>query len=313
MGEPIKAASFPSRFYTEAAILTSRWHPTGLLSGIENRHVRDCTAVLLENQRLFGGFYEEDQAFRDMAIKLTAKVFPQLLVNKIGTVQSLLGPAGLVYFLKYKYTAPKKATTQEDLDTLYMMDPNYNPDDLPKIELQVESEDVLAKTRKMKACLGENFDYTSDVDVDKLAQELINELNAEHLTDIYNNCGTVAVLDRAIWNGATQKEKDESLYIKLCEISSVIHRKTLRGGTTFFVMSQKQYDKYGSVIKSYNPSVCKIHVVENWSKGILMGYAGESYLDRGYAYCPYIPLSKTPVLRDPEIFFFHPEHFFEDQ
>lgn len=300
MGEPIKTG-FPSHYRTEAAILTSRWHPTGLLSGIENRHVREGTAVLLENQRLYGdAMIDSDKEFRDMSIKLVAKVFPQLLVHKIGSVQPMLGPHSMVYFLKYKYASPKKKPStcpfQQEADRWGLDVWGGHEDE----SYTLDSEDVCAITRRMKTFIGSEFDYTSDLAIDKLAGELINELNAEHLTDIYNNCGTVAVWDRASAIGDTQKAKDESFYIKLCELSSAIHRKTLRGGTTFFVMSRKHYDKYGAAVKTYNPSVCQIHVVDGWSKGILMGYAGESYLDRGYAYCPYISLSKTPVVRSEE-------------
>jgi hypothetical protein len=301
MGEPIKNTGFPSGFHTEAAILTSRWHPTGLLAGIENNHVRACTAVLLENQRLFSD--KEDKAFRDLAIKMIAKVFPQLLVHKIGSVQPLFGPAGLLYYLKFKYTSKKKLpqTEYEKEAVLKGLDiwggHDEHEHELPQVNLVVESEDVCAKTRKLKTYLGDDFDYTSDVAVYKLAGDLINELNNEHLTDIYNNCGTVAVWDMATAFGDTAKEKGESLYIKLCEISGVIHRKTLRGGTTFFVMSQKHYDKYGQYIDCFHK---KVYIPEGWDKGILMGYAGESYMDRGYAYCPYIPLAKTPIILDPD-------------
>src|SRR5262252_8518921 len=35
---------------------------------------------------------------------------------------------------------------------------------------------------------------------------------------------------------------------------------------------------------------------------ILMGYKGDSYMDSGYFYCPYVPLTQTPVVLDPESF-----------
>ena len=34
----------------------------------------------------------------------------------------------------------------------------------------------------------------------------------------------------------------------------------------------------------------------------LMGYKGSSYLDSGYFYAPYIPMTQTPVVLDPNSF-----------
>jgi hypothetical protein len=33
-----------------------------------------------------------------------------------------------------------------------------------------------------------------------------------------------------------------------------------------------------------------------------MGYKGDSYMDSGYFYCPYVPLTQTPTVLDPESF-----------
>jgi hypothetical protein len=34
----------------------------------------------------------------------------------------------------------------------------------------------------------------------------------------------------------------------------------------------------------------------------LRGYRGPNYMDSGYFYCPYLPLTQTPVVLDPETF-----------
>jgi hypothetical protein len=33
-----------------------------------------------------------------------------------------------------------------------------------------------------------------------------------------------------------------------------------------------------------------------------MGYKGDSYMDSGYFYCPYVPLTQTPTVLDPDSF-----------
>lgn len=214
----------------------------------------------------------------------------------------MLGPASLVYFLKFKYESKKKTPNPLGIDGMGLdvwggHDQDEDKYELPEIKLVVDSEDVVAKTRKLKSYIDGNTDFNSDLQMDKLAQDIINEFNHEHLTDIYNNAGTVAVWDRATALGDTESEKFESLYVKFCEISSVIHRKTLRGTANFFVASQKTYEKHKKALEAYNPTKTKVYVPEGWDRpGILMGYAGESYLDRGYAYCPYVPFSRTPTI-----------------
>lgn len=50
--------------------------------------------------------------------------------------------------------------------------------------------------------------------------------------------------------------------------------------------------------------------MENWKAysdplikdKILMGYKGESYMDSGYIFAPYVPLTSTPVILDPDTF-----------
>lgn len=32
-----------------------------------------------------------------------------------------------------------------------------------------------------------------------------------------------------------------------------------------------------------------------------MGYKGDSYMASGYFFCPYIPLTQTPVVLEPEL------------
>ncbi len=35
---------------------------------------------------------------------------------------------------------------------------------------------------------------------------------------------------------------------------------------------------------------------------LLMGYKGNSYMDSGYFYAPYIPITQTPIVLDPNVF-----------
>lgn len=52
--------------------------------------------------------------------------------------------------------------------------------------------------------------------------------------------------------------------------------------------------------KKHSCAVCKDPLAKNGE--ILMGYKGESYMDSGYFYCPYVPIAQTPVVLDPDVF-----------
>jgi hypothetical protein len=440
-----------ARFLNEAKELEGRWAKTGLLNGIEDRNTRAATAVLLENQRLINEVSTDTAdiaQFKRISIPLVRRIYPQLIANKIVSVQPLLGPTGLVYYLRFRYSSNKGATRGADnnggfpgddanslmqkadgtanLDIFYShqfvqnerlvdaggdttsnftlergpilagtitgtiydgatavytfnfsaggtfnkteigspspavstgtidltsgaltltwdSDPGANSvvmsyesnlecnQDLPEINLVVESEDITAKTRKLKAVWSyeaqqdlrsqHNLDAEAELTA-VLAQEINLEIDREVLTDLRQNAGTVTAWDFNTSLGDTIKEKYESLYVKIVEISSVIHRKTLRGGANFIVTSPEVASIFETATAGFAPAPSEtftsslgiqyVGTVNNrWrlykdplfqSNQILMGYKGDSYLDSGYFYCPYVPLTQTPVVLDPEIF-----------
>lgn len=446
--------SMNSRLLNEAQELETRWNKTGLLEGIDDRFVRQTTAVLLENQRLMNETATDTgdiAQFKRISIPLVRRIYPQLIANKIVSVQPLLGPTGLVYYLRFRYSSNKGATrgatlpgfptddalslqqnaagdgqldifyshqfiqneTQShagggvapfvfrytlektpvlagtvvgtiydgstaiqtftvpssgtslsftdigspstkvtsgsiDLNTgvvslTWNADPaansmvtsyEYNMEcnqDLPEINLTVESEDIVAKTRKLKAVWSfeAQQDLRSQHNLDTeaeltaiLAQEINMEIDREVLTDLRNNAGTVAAWDFNTALGDTIKEKYESLYVKVVEVSSVVHRKTLRGGCNWIVTSPEVASIFETATAGFAPipsdtftSSLGIQYVgtvnSRWrlykdplfpTSQILMGYKGDSYMDSGYFYCPYVPLTQTPVVLDPESF-----------
>jgi hypothetical protein len=66
------------------------------------------TAVLLENQRLMNEnptSADDIASFKRISIPLVRRIYPQLIANKIVSVQPLLGPTGLAYYLRYRYSS----------------------------------------------------------------------------------------------------------------------------------------------------------------------------------------------------------------
>jgi hypothetical protein len=442
-----------ARFLNEARELEGRWGQTGLLDGIEDRFVRSTTAVLLENQRLMNEVSTDTSdiaQFKRISIPLVRRIYPQLIANKVVSVQPLLGPTGLVYYLRFRYSSNKGAiqgaanntgfptddanslqqlasgdanlnifyssqfvenetsstdagvdanavytplqhtpilggtmtgtvfdgataiatfTVAEDgtftftdigapaitadagtIDnttgelTITFSDapgPNsvvvsyeYNMEcnqDLPEINLVIESEEIVAKTRKLKAVWSyeaqqdlrsqHNLDAEAELTA-VLAQEINLEIDREVLTDLRNNAGTVSSWDFNTALGDTIKEKYESLYVKVVEVSNVVHRKTLRGGANWIVTSPEVASIFETATAGFAPAASEtftsslgiqyVGTVNNrWrmykdplfpTGQILMGYKGDSYMDSGYFYCPYVPLTQTPVVLDPESF-----------
>lgn len=455
-----------ARFLNEARQIEARWsrplrNGKSLLDGIvdqkgrPDRYARATTAVMLENQRLMNEAMTDTgdiSQFKRISIPLVRRIYPQLIANKIVSVQPLLGPTGLVYYLRFRYSSNKGAMRGADLNSGYPSDdstslqqlasgdgnldiyyshqfvqnetsstdagghadltsvyaplehtpvlagtmtgtvydgstavqtfvvaengtfsftPIGDPDnraesgtldvvtgevtltwdndpganhvvcsyeynmecnaDLPEVNLVIESEEIAAKTRKLKAVWSyeaqqdlrsqHNLDAEAELTA-VLAQEINLEIDREVLTDLRNNAGTIAVWDFNTALGDTIKEKYESLYVKVVEVSNVVHRKTLRGGCNWLVTSPEVASVFETATAGFAPAPSEtftsslgiqyVGTINNrwrlykdplFPQGqILMGYKGDSYMDSGYFYCPYVPLTQTPVVLDPESF-----------
>ncbi len=437
-------------YLVEARQCVSKWNKFGRLDKIKNSRAKGMTAVLMENQALLNEMSTDtgDVAnFKRISIPLVRRIYPQLIANKIVSVQPLLGPTGLVYYLRFRYSSNKGATRgavqpgfpgddavslqqlasgDANLDQWYSSqfvsqetqtnagggtalqyqlehtpilagtltgqifdggvlvynflvsdtgvftftpvgapavtvsagvinnvtgvmtltwsaDPgansvvvnyDYNMEgnqDLPEINLCVESENIFAITRKLKAVW--TFEAQQDLrsqhnlDADQeltavLAQEINLEIDREILTDLRLNAGTVSAWDYSTALGQTIKERYESLYVKIVEMSNVIHRKTLRGGANFLVTSPEVASIFETATAGFGPTMSDTFtsslgiqyvgtINSKWRLfkdplfppgQILLGYKGDSYLDSGYYFCPYVPLTQTPVVLDPESF-----------
>lgn len=434
--------------------IVKAWKPSGLLEGADlanNRALTETTAVMLENQRLFNELATDSSdisAFKRISIPLIRRIFPQLIANKIVSVQPLLGPTGLVYYLRFRYSSNKGAirgatnnsgypgddpyslqqrangnvnlevsyasqevqnetsSVDDGADSTSVFSPlehtpvipgsvtgvvydgttaiqsftiseagtfvfsdigtpspkatagtlnvttgdvtltwnsapganhvvasyQYNMEcnaDMPEINLVVENEEILARTKKLKAAWTfegqqdlrsqHNLDMENEL-TSVLAQEINLEIDREILTDLRNNAGTVAAWDYNTALGDTVKEKYEALYIKCTEVSNVIHRKTLRGSANWIVTSPEVASIFETATAGYAPTPAEGFTMslgvqyvgsvnKKWtlykdpqfpSNQLLMGYKGNSYMDSGFFFCPYVPLVQTPVVLDPE-------------
>lgn len=445
--------SLNSDYLNEAAICEKEWSQEGFLSDIKDPKVRKMTSVLLENQRLYNERVTDTSdvaQFKRISIPLVRRIFPQLIANKIVSVQPLLGPAGLVYYLRFRYASNKgdmrgatlqatggypsdddasmqqkydgttnlkpyytsqvvKDETQNNagggtsltytlektpvvqgtlLGTVYdgttaiqtfststsgvisftdigtpspkvtaatlnlatglvtftwSADPaansiicsyEYNMEcnqDLPEVNMVIESEQIEVKTRKIKAAwtFEAQQDIRSQHNMDAeaeltavMAQELNLEIDREILGELLNRALVTTSWDLSTALGVNIKERYESLYVKLVQVSAAIHRRTLRGPANWIVTSPEVAAIFETAVAGFAPIPSETFssglgiqyvgtVGRRWQlfkdpnfaqDKILMGYKGDSPFDTGFYYCPYVPLTMTGVVQDPESF-----------
>ena len=122
----------------------------------------------------------------------------------------------------------------------------------------------------------------------------------------------------------TQQDWYQTLVETIMQVSNDIHKRNLRGGANFIVTSPEVSTVF-EAINSFRPSVAGAADEVSYSLGmenvgtlnnrftvykdpyfpankILLGYKGNSFLETGYVYAPYVPLVVTPTIFQPEDF-----------
>jgi len=220
---------------------------------------------------------------------------------------------------------------------------------IPEIDIKVDSVEVTAKTKKLKAKwtpeLGQDLSAYHNLDAEVeltsiLSEQIALEIDQELLEDLIKGASAAVYhwsrrpgkfLNRDLGTpistsanealfGAdftgTVSEWYETLVETINDVSAQIHRKTLRGGANFVVVSPEV-----SNILEFT-SGFRANVVHDEGKGdigavktgslskkwdvfvdpyfprnvILVGRKGSSFLESGYVYAPYVPLQVTPTI-----------------
>ena len=222
---------------------------------------------------------------------------------------------------------------------------------IPEIDIKIDSVAITAVTKKLKAKwtpeLGQDLNAYHNLDAEVeltqiLSEQIALEIDREILADLVNG-QTAATrywsrapgkfLDRVtgVEVGASTVAPDftgnisewyESLIETINDVSAQIHRKTLRGGANFIVVSPEVANileftagfranvavdsdrgdagtvKVGSLSKKFD-----IYVDPYFLRNVvLVGRKGGSFLESGYVYAPYVPLQTTPTIFGPEDF-----------
>jgi hypothetical protein len=159
------------------------------------------------------------------------------------------------------HTQPTKETRGDFEDQSYLF--NYQQLDIPEIDLQLRSEPIVAKTRKLKAVwtpeMAQDLNAFHSVDAEAeltsmLSEYISMEIDLEILDMLIQNALTEDFWSARVgyeWNGVnsfsapatgvgqfyTRQTWYQTLGTKIQKVSNRIHQKTMRGGANFMVVS----------------------------------------------------------------------------
>ena len=160
-----------------------------------------------------------------------------------------------------------------------------------------------------------------------LSEQIAAEIDREILRDLRKASPWTIKWDYNGWRrqagfstNYTQKDWNQTLMTKINQLSAQIHKATLRGGANFIVVSTEisavlndleyfhvtdanaeavQYsmgiEKVGSLQGRYDVFVDPYSPAQS----LIMGHKGDSLLDTGYIYAPYVPMQLTPTIYNP--------------
>jgi hypothetical protein len=223
--------------------------------------------------------------------------------------------------------------------------------EIPEIDIKVDSIAITAQTKKLKAKwtpeLGQDLNAYHNLDAEVeltsiLSEQIALEIDREILADLVNGATAATYywsrspgmfLNRVTGEeiGASAVAPDftgtvsewyETLIETINDVSAQIHRKTLRGGANYVVVSPEVANileftagfranvtadaesgeigavKVGSLNRKFDVIVDPYFP----RNAILVGRRGNSFLESGYVYAPYVPLQTTPTIFGPEDF-----------
>ena len=231
-----------------------------------------------------------------------------------------------------------------------------NQQAIPEINIQVDSIAVTAKTKKLKAKwtpeLGQDLNAYHNLDAEVeltsiLSEQIALEIDREILEDLVKGAtastqywsrrpGKFVERDSGTQIGGdvsneslmgadftgTVSEWYETLAETINDVSAQIHRKTLRGGANYVIVSPEVANileftsgfranvtadadrgdigavKVGSLSRKFDVIVDPYFP----RNVVLVGRKGGSFLESGYVYAPYVPLQTTPTIFGPEDF-----------
>ena len=157
-----------------------------------------------------------------------------------------------------------------------------------------------------------------------LSEQIAAEIDREILRDLRKGAPWQLKWDYNGWRrqagfstNYTQKDWNQTFMTKMNQISAQIHKSTLRGGASFAVVSTEisamlndleyfHVTDANAEATSYSMGIEKIGALQGRyqvyvdpyspAESCIIGHKGDSLLDTGYIYAPYVPMQLTPTI-----------------
>jgi hypothetical protein len=204
-----------------------------------------------------------------------------------------------------------------------------------EVSFELDSVTVSVTERKLRATwtpeLAQDVSAFHNIDAEAeltalLSEQVAAEIDREILRDLRKGAAWQLRWDYNGWkrlpnnNGYTQKDWNQTLVTAINQISAQIHKSTLRGGANFIVVSSEvsaifddleyfhvsnaspEQDNYNMGIERVGSLSGRYTVYRDPyapANSVLIGHKGQSLLDTGYIYAPYVPLQLTPTMYNP--------------
>lgn len=207
--------------------------------------------------------------------------------------------------------------------------------EMAEVTFGLDEVTVSVETRKMRSQwtpeLAQDVSAFHNIDAEAeltalLSEQMAAEIDREILRDLRRGAAWNTRWD---YNGlrkqsttymGTQKDWNQTLITKINQISAQIHKAVLRGGASWLVVSPEvsavfddltyfnvsnaspEQDKYNMGIEKIGSLSGRYQVYRDPyapPNTILIGHKGNSILESGFIYSPYVPLALTPVMYNP--------------
>ena len=208
--------------------------------------------------------------------------------------------------------------------------------EIGEVSFELSDVTVAVEERKLRASwspeLAQDVAAFHNIDAEAeltaiLSEQIAAEIDREILRDLRKVAPWQLRWDYNGWRrqsgfstNYTQKDWNQTFVTKLNQISAQIHKATLRGGANFVVVSTEisailndleyfHVTDASAEQTSYSMGIEKIGSLQGRyqvyvdpyapANSCIIGHKGDSLLDTGYIYAPYVPMQLTPVIYNP--------------
>jgi len=209
-------------------------------------------------------------------------------------------------------------------------------DRIGEVSFDLEAVTVTAIERKLRAQwspeLAQDVSAFHNIDAEAeltalLSEQVAAEIDREILRDLRKGAAWKLRWDYDGWRrlnvtstAYNQKDWNQTLITAINQISAQIHKSTLRGGANWVVCSSEvsaifddlEYFHVSNAAPdqdNYNMGIERVGTLSGRYQVyrdpyfppniVLLGHKGNSMLDTGYVYAPYVPLQLTPTMYNP--------------